>query len=134
MQATLFSFRGQEPPSQRSAPFFVYSKNTPKIVPKIQQVDYKTREIGTQTLTLTRQMFDRSLRSHPFMSGAPGAAVSFTQDGTQDRPYVFVQLASSSDAERVFSTMNGSYHGRSWGTCLPYVHAPFVIICTSHWQ
>ena len=40
----------------------------------------------------------------------------------QDQPCLFVQLASSSDAERVFSTMNDIYHGRSWGTCLPYVH------------
>ena len=56
------------------------------------------------------------------MSGAPGAAVSFTWDATQDQPCLFVQLASSSDAERVFSTMNDIYHGRSWGTCLPYVH------------
>ena len=56
------------------------------------------------------------------MSGAPGAAVSFTWDATPDQPCLFVQLASSSDAERVFSTMNDSYHGRSWGTCLPYVH------------
>ena len=67
------------------------------------------------------------------MSGAPGAAVSFTQDGTQDRPNVFVQLASSSDAERVFSTMNDSYHGRSWGTCLRLC-PPFAIICTSRWH
>ena len=55
------------------------------------------------------------------MSGAPGAAVSFTWDATPDQPCLFVQLASSSDAERVFSTMNDSYHGRSWGTCLPEI-------------
>ena len=38
------------------------------------------------------------------------------QDGMQNRPSVFVQLASSSDAERIFSSMNDSllsYHGRS---------------------
>ena len=54
------------------------------------------------------------------MSGAPGAAVSFTWDATQDQPCLFVQLASSSDAERIFSSMNDSllsYHGRSGGTC-----------------
>ena len=65
-------------------------------------------------------MFDpRTRSSHPFMSGAPGAAVSFTWDATPDQPCLFAQLASSSDVERVFSTMNDSYHGRSWGTCLP---------------
>ena len=56
------------------------------------------------------------------MSGAPGAAVSFTQDQLN----VFVQLASSSDAGRVFSMMNDIYHGRSWGTCLRC--PPFAII------
>ena len=74
---------------------------------------------STRSLQFT--MFDpRNRRSHPFFVGAPGAAVSFTQDGSQDRPCMFVQLASSSDSERIFSTMNDIYHGRSWGTCLPY--------------
>ena len=77
------------------------------------------------------------------MSGAPGAAVSFTQDGTQDRPYTFVQLASSSDAERIFSVMNDISHGRSGGTCLRFrppfaLHLPVprflfaILLCLDH--
>ena len=71
------------------------------------------------------------------MSGAPGAAASFTcqWDATQDQPCLFVQLASSSDAERVFSMMNDIYHGRSWGTCLlmstlcDHLHFALAMIC-----
>ena len=82
-------------------------------------------------------MFDRPRRSHLFVSGAPGAAVSFTQDGTQDQPCIFVQLASSSDAERVFSTMNDIYHGCSWGTVCAFLmstlchhlHFALAMIC-----
>ena len=80
----------------------------------------------------TLTMFDpHTRRSHPFMSGAPGAAVSFTQDQLN----VFVQLASSSNAERAFSTMNDIYHGRSWGTCLfmstlcHHLHFALAMIC-----
>ena len=73
-------------------------------------------------------MLDRPQRSAPFLSGAP--AVSFMQDGTQDRPNVFVQLVSSSDAERIFSAMNDIYRGRSGGTCLQLC-PPFAMICTS---
>ena len=60
-------------------------------------------------------MFDSSQQPTPFLSGAP--AVSFMQDGTQDRPNIFVQLASSSDAEHIFSVMKDSYRGHSGGTC-----------------
>ena len=45
------------------------------------------------------------------MSRAPGAAVSFMWDTMQDQPCLFIQLTSSSDAERIFSMMNDIYHG-----------------------
>ena len=72
---------------------------------------------GIALLSAHIKMVGRPRQSAPFLSGA---AVSFMQDGTQNRPSVFVQLASSSDAERIFSSMNDSllsYHGRSGGTC-----------------
>ena len=78
-------------------------------------------------------MFDPcTQRSHPFMSGAPRAAVSFTQD----QPNVFVQLTSSSDAERVVSTMNDIYHGHSRARYVPsmstlchHLHFALTMIC-----
>ena len=105
----------------------------PKISPKIQPtVTAKLARLhGIASLSAHIKIVDRPRQSAPFLSGA---AVSFMQDGTQNRPSVFVQLASSSDAERVFSTMNDTYHGRSWGTCLPYVHPVPSFNCTSCWQ
>ena len=110
--------------------------NVPKKIPNfgIQQYNKSTTNLGAHNSNRFTIFDPRTRRSHLFMSGAPGAAVSFTQDGSQDRPYMFVQLASSSDSERIFSTMNDIYHGRSWGTCLASLCPPLDIICTSRWQ
>ena len=131
MQATLFSFCGQEPPCPRktSAPFFVYSKNIPKIVPKIQQVDYKTRDRHSNAYpypTNVRPFAELGLI--PLCPGPPrsgGVLISRRTARRTGRPNVFVQLASSSDADRGARLQYDKrqlYHGHSWGTCLPYVH------------
>ena len=69
-----------------------------------------------------RQLGATAPTSHMLDSSVHGAPVSFMQDGThaQDRLNVSVQLASSSDAERIFSVMNDISHGRSGGTCLRF--------------
>ena len=83
--------------------------------------------------------------SHMLDSSVHGAPVSFMQDSTQDRLAlnVSVQLASSSDAERIFSVMNDISHGRSGGTCLRFrppfaLHLPVprflfaILLCLDH--
>ena len=77
--------------------------------------------------------------THMLDSSVHGAPVSFMHDGTQDRLNVSVQLASSSDAERIFSVMNDISHGRSGGMCLRFrppcaLHLPCsaaLLVCYS---
>ena len=81
---------------------YEYAKNIPNF--GIQQYNKSTTNLGAHNSNCFTMFDPHTRRSHPFMSGAPGAAVSFTWDATQDEPCLFVQLASSSGAERVFST------------------------------
>ena len=48
------------------------------------------------------------------------------QDSTQDQLNISVQLASSSDAERIFRVMNDISHGCSGGMCLQF-QPPFAL-------
>ena len=94
----------------------------------------------TRSQKLARSRLERSCTSdtcsticssqHPFCrSGAP--AVSFMQD----RPNVFVQLASSSDAKRIFDQCHERH--LPWPLCgyVPLILCPpFAIICTLRWH
>ena len=95
----------------------------------------KGRRLGATAST--SHMLDSSVHR------APAGLFHHMQDGTQDRLNVSVQLASSSDAERIFSVMNDISHGRSGGTCLRFrppfaLHLPVprfllsILLCLDH--